>query len=461
METPKSHQSEIESNLEEIEGEGEEEEFEYEEGEEAEQDENAENENDLQNESELGAFDRVQMEEQEENQDSRNQDNENDLENSHDNELNEYDQDEIYPDDDQVDEQGNVIHHYVDQNGESEELDSNEFSVNNKNMEYSISDENDYGLSLPPDRKVRLKLLRFINKLRAVYNIHELQLDLLGNTVANAYANYLLTEKENDKVLQDLAKKHNYKGSFNVSTFTVFVDISNDTGGKRVKYADYMQEFEDANATLIEFSADRENMLSTDFNTVSIGLAFDAEKVVVVDLFSIKEVDLESCVINEDSGNITVKGRMLNNMYGVYAMKVFSVDQPNKKLLLINPSNILSVNTEAGRTFIGSFNNAHDVIADPSDKIVDILIRERPNTINYGKPFTEPMNKFERDLEFLKLGYRIYLTNFPNEMMLNDIMNEENNEIRKIEEEEAKRHEEKRKEREERDYRMKNVDGDG
>lgn len=51
---------------------------------------------------------------------------------------------------------------------------------------------------LPPERKVRFRVLRFINKLREKYNLLPFYNDLVGNKVAMAYAKHLLREKENE-----------------------------------------------------------------------------------------------------------------------------------------------------------------------------------------------------------------------------------------------------------------------
>lgn len=52
--------------------------------------------------------------------------------------------------------------------------------------------------SLPAERKVRFRVLRFINKLREKYNLLPFYNDPIGNKVAMAYAKYLLKDKEND-----------------------------------------------------------------------------------------------------------------------------------------------------------------------------------------------------------------------------------------------------------------------
>ena len=60
-----------------------------------------------------------------------------------------------------------------------------------------IDDQEEFDF-LPPERKVRFRVIRFINRLREKYNLLPFYNDLVGNKVAMAYAKHLLKEKENE-----------------------------------------------------------------------------------------------------------------------------------------------------------------------------------------------------------------------------------------------------------------------
>jgi KaiC/GvpD/RAD55 family RecA-like ATPase len=284
--------------------------------------------------------------------------------------------------------------------------------------------------------------------------------DFLGNKLAMEYAHYLLREKENETILNSLAHKLHYPGVFKLSTFNVFVDVSDDNGGKKGRFMDYVHEFTDAHSALVEFESDRANLLSSTFNSVSIGMAFDEEKVVVVDLFSTRELTIESCNINEDMGSIIVKGHMLNENFGVYAMKIVSEENVNKSLMLINPSNIISPDLRP-RPFTASFVGAAHIIKDTTPKLIEVYIRERPSTIKYNQTFTDNIGKFEQDLKFLKVGLRFGLENFPSDIVIREQKKEEEEEKRRLAEEESRKQEEKIKEREEKEFRIRKIDSDG
>ena len=77
-----------------------------------------------------------------------------------------------------------------------------------------------------------------------------------------------------------------FNSQYKSSVFSAFIDPSTETGKTGNQPKDYIDEFLDCHATLIEFESHRNNILATHFNTISIGMAFNHEKVVVCDLFT-------------------------------------------------------------------------------------------------------------------------------------------------------------------------------
>lgn len=51
---------------------------------------------------------------------------------------------------------------------------------------------------MPPERKIRHKIIKFVNKLRKTYFFPEFENDIIGNRVAMEYAKFLLSNKENE-----------------------------------------------------------------------------------------------------------------------------------------------------------------------------------------------------------------------------------------------------------------------
>jgi len=180
-------------------------------------------------------------------------------------------------------------------------------------------------------------------------------------------------------------------------------------------------------------------------------MAFDEEKVVVVDVFCNRDLIVDSVDINKELFSIVVVGRMLNELMGVYALRIVQEDAINKALILINPHYITQ--DTKNKQFRAYFNNAQKIFEDETRKIVEIYIRNKPETIKYGIPNPERVK-----VEDLVLANRVPLNNFPHPKIFKEHIAEENLQKKKEEDEERRRVEEKIKEKEERDKRIQKPD---
>ena len=266
---------------------------------------------------------------------------------------------------------------------------------------------------LPPERKIRYRLFKFINKMRAECHISPYSIDLIANNLAMLYADYLLNNKENEEELNNMAKALNFRGEFKVSFLDSFIDSD---GGKpdttaMAKYMEFADDFYDVQATLIEFEEHCDNILSENYNKVGIGMALNDMKVVVVNVFCKREVTVDSCSINAETGNIIVKGELNNEQYGAYALRVVSPVAPNKTIIQITPQHITPANiSNKIRPFTANFNNIGKLLEDPEPKNIEIYIRVKPDMIPYNKIFSDKIR-----FEDLTLGAIIPLMNFPSD----------------------------------------------
>ena len=266
---------------------------------------------------------------------------------------------------------------------------------------------------LPPERKIRYRLFKFINKMRAECHISPYNIDLIANNLAMLYADYLLNNKENEEELNNMAKALNFRGEFKVSSLDAFIDSD---GGKpettaMAKYMEFADDFYDVQATLIEFEEHSENILNENFNKVGIGMALNDMKVVVVNIFCKREVTVDSCSVNAESGNIIIKGELNNEQYGAYALRVISPRAPTKTLVQITPQHITPANiANKIRPFTAIFNNIGRLLEDPEPKNIEIYIRVKPDLIPYNKIFSDKIR-----FEDLTLGAVVPLMNFPSD----------------------------------------------
>ena len=271
----------------------------------------------------------------------------------------------------------------------------------------SNEEEDDEGL--PPERKIRYRLFKFINRMRDECHMVPYDIDLLANNLAMLYANYLLTNPENEDELKTMANALNIKADYKVSTLDSFIDSDNahPDNNQMKKYMEFADEFYDVQATLIEFEQHCDNILSNRYNKVGIGMALNDMKVVVVDVFLRREVTVDSCSINLESGNIIIKGQLTDEQYGAYALRLVSPTNPNKTIISISPQHITNVPNKI-RPFTAIFNNVEKILEDPEPKNIEIYIRVKPDLIPYNKIFSDKIR-----FEDLTLGAVIPLLPFP------------------------------------------------
>ena len=273
----------------------------------------------------------------------------------------------------------------------------------------SNEEEDDEGL--PPERKIRYRLFKFINRMRDECHMIPYDIDLLANNLAMLYANYLLTNPENEDELKTMANALNIKADYKVSTLDSFIDSDNahPDNNQMKKYMEFADEFYDVQATLIEFEQHCDNILSNRYNKVGIGIALNDMKVVVVDVFLRREVTIDSCSINLESGNIIIKGQLTDEQYGAYALRLVSPTNPNKTIISISPQHITPANVPNKiRPFTAIFNNVEKILEDPEPKNIEIYIRVKPDLIPYNKIFSDKIR-----FEDLTLGAVIPLLPFP------------------------------------------------
>ena len=273
----------------------------------------------------------------------------------------------------------------------------------------SNEEEDDEGL--PPERKIRYRLFKFINRMRDECHMVPYDIDLLANNLAMLYANYLLTNPENEDELKTMANALNIKADYKVSTLDSFIDSDNahPDNNQMKKYMEFADEFYDVQATLIEFEQHCDNILSNRYNKVGIGMALNDMKVVVVDVFLRREVTVDSCSINLESGNIIIKGQLTDEQYGAYALRLVSPTNPNKTIISISPQHITPANVPNKiRPFTAIFNNVEKILEDPEPKNIEIYIRVKPDLIPYNKIFSDKIR-----FEDLTLGAVIPLLQFP------------------------------------------------
>lgn len=159
------------------------------------------------------------------------------------------------------------------------------YQGNNNDEEDINFDDNPAFANMPPldkMRKIRRDIIKSVNEYREQQMIPGVYQDILANKAASDYAEYLLTNGEDNGVLTEILNKYMIVG--NVNTLIGMSLLEEDESEEKV----LQHEFMDAHGVLCEFQEDLEKLLDPKQTHVGVGFAWNKEKVLVVEFFSIK-----------------------------------------------------------------------------------------------------------------------------------------------------------------------------
>lgn len=217
-------------------------------------------------------------------------------------------------------------------------------------------------------RKIRRDIIKSINEYREQHTIPGVYQDILANRAANEYAEYLLSNEENSGVISEVLNKHMLVGS--VTTLVGMSLLEEDDADDKVLH----HEFMDAHGVLCEFHEDLEKILDPRYTHVGVGFAWNKEKVLVVEFFSVKPLMINQLTESEDGG-VDIRGMMLSGEVGIYAARIVSIKNNKKDIKLVGPPNIQF--DKGTRTFVITIEGPIDNIFYSDDpKILEIYIRK-------------------------------------------------------------------------------------
>ena len=130
----------------------------------------------------------------------------------------------------------------------------------------------------------------------------------------------------------------------------------------------------DAHGLLCELDDERGKLTDEKVTHVGIGFAWNKTTVKVVELLSIKFMNIKTLTESEEGG-IEVRGLMLSNEVGIYAARIVPSKNMKKEIKVIGPANIqFDKNT---KNFIISLEGPiENVFYSEDPKILEIYIRK-------------------------------------------------------------------------------------
>ena len=238
-------------------------------------------------------------------------------------------------------------------------------------------------------RKFRRDIIKSINDYRRMNSAPNVFIDFLANRAACEYAEHLLNGEESETVVNDILNKHLLVGSVTTLVGMSLLEDEDDDGDghNRVLHGEFM----DAHGVLCELQSDLERMIDAKYTHVGIGFAWNKEKVLVVEFYSVKTVTITQLTESEDGG-VDIRGTMLSSEVGLYAARIASIKNLKKDLKISGPPNIQY--DKATRNFIISVEGPSDGLFYSDDvKILEIYIRKQQiDKIQYGVASQERIN---------------------------------------------------------------------
>ena len=220
-------------------------------------------------------------------------------------------------------------------------------------------------------RKFRRDIVKSINEYRGMNNVPGVMGDILANKAASDYAEYLLTGEENEQALTEILNRHMFVGHVTTLVGMSLLEEDDEDGDShRVIHGEFM----DAHGVLCEYQGDLERMIDPQYTHVGVGFAWNKEKVLVVELYSVKTLVINQLTESEDGG-VDIRGSMLSTDVGLYAARIVAVKNPKKDIKIVGPPNIQF--DKATRTFIITIEGPADGLFYSEDvKILEIYIRK-------------------------------------------------------------------------------------
>jgi len=287
-------------------------------------------------------------------------------------------------------------------------------------------------------RRIKRDITENLNKVRKQKDLPRLYNDLFSTLIATDYAEFLKTNEHDSDLFKQLCEEYNVLGDlrlvYTISKFEEDVNISET----------FHQDFIDLGHLLLEVETDRRVLLDPSMNHIGIGVTMTPENLILVEVFSNKLVTVTKISDGEDGG-IEIRGKMLSDTKGLYAVKLQTIEA--KKDFLVGPENIeFDHNSKDFIVFLDV-----DEAIGGSNKLIELYIRNKPETIEYKKASKEKLN-----LKHLELAHRCPCMVYPDPRYLaqdeHDRMRKEQETLEKmrIDEERKQKKEEEKRERIER-----------
>ena len=182
-------------------------------------------------------------------------------------------------------------------------------------------------------RKIRREILKTINDVREAHQAPSIYLDPFACKAANDYANYLLTNPEDEAKAKEICKDFHVVGE--VVPLVGFALLEEDEDHQEPLHENCM----DAHGLLLELEYELAVLADANNTHIGIGFAYTKEQVKVVEFVTKKSIHCNQLNVAEDQG-VEARGIALSKEVGLYAVRIVALSKMKKDIKVIGPGNI-------------------------------------------------------------------------------------------------------------------------
>lgn len=179
-------------------------------------------------------------------------------------------------------------------------------------------------------RKIRREILRTINNVREAHKVNRIYSDPLLNQAANEYANYLMTNPDDDSKVPEICKECLIVGEVTPLVGFAILEEEEDHQGS------LHDQMMDAHGLLLELEYELKILADKENTHIGVGFAFNKEVVKVVEFVGKKSLMVHQLNEAEDGG-VDARGIVLDKSIGLYAARIVAKNKLNKDIKVVGP----------------------------------------------------------------------------------------------------------------------------
>ena len=175
--------------------------------------------------------------------------------------------------------------------------------------------------------------MKTINDVRDAHNVPGIYSDIFANKAASEYANYLMTNPEDEAKAKEICKEFLVQGEIVPLVGFAILEEDEDHQGT------LQEQLMDAHGLLLELEYELSVLANPDNTHIGIGFAISKEQVKVVEFVSKKPIMVNQLNQAEDGG-IEARGLILNKDVGLYAARLVAINKMTKDIKVVGPGHM-------------------------------------------------------------------------------------------------------------------------